>query len=278
VADPGALGLLAGTGRFPLDIVRAARARGERVVAVGIRDLADPALEAESDGFHWVYLGELQKLVDTFHAEGVKRAVVAGKIPKTVLYDPAALHLDARALGALQHLADRKDDSIQGALASELESDGFELLRQPDAAPELFAGEGVLGKYAPDAAQWADVAFAWPVARAVGAHDVGQSVVVRERAVIAVEAIECTDATIARAAQLAPGGGLIVVKLAKPGQDPRFDMPAIGVGTLEVMGEAEAVVLAFEAGHTVVLDRESVVREADALGIAVVGVAPEGPS
>ncbi len=275
---PGALGLLAGSGRFPVDILRAARARGERVVVVGLQGLAEPSLETEADAFTWIRVGQVQKLVDAFQAGGVSRAAVAGKIPKTVLYDPAALELDERAVAALKRLADRKDDSIQGALAGELEADGFLLLSQPEIAPELFAGEGPLGKHTPDEKQWADVAFGWPVARALGAWDVGQSVLVRERAVIAVEGIEGTDATIARAGELAPGGGLVVVKVAKPGQDPRFDMPAIGVATLEAMHAAGAALLAFEAGHTVVLDRARLVEEADARGIAVVGVAPEGPA
>jgi DUF1009 family protein len=278
VPAAGALGVLAGRGRFPLDIVRAARGRGERVVVVGLVNLADAGLEAEADALAWVHVGEVQKLVDAFLSQGVARAVVAGKIPKTVLYDPAALRLDARAVAALKRLADRKDDSIQGALAAELEADGISLMSQPDAAPDLFAGVGPLGRHAPDASGWADVAFGWPVARAMGAHDIGQSVVIRERAVIAVEAIEGTDAAIERAGALAPGGGLVIVKLAKPGQDPRFDMPAIGVGTLESMTRAGAGVLAFEAGRTVVLERDAVVAAADAAEIAVVGVPSEGPA
>jgi DUF1009 family protein len=278
VPSAGALGVLAGRGRFPLDIVRAARGRGERVAVVGLVGLADPGLEAEADSLAWVHVGEVQKLVDAFHAESVKRAVVAGKIPKTVLYDPAALRLDARAVAALQRLADRKDDSIQGALALELEADGIALMEQSAAAPDLFAGVGPLGRHAPDEAGWADVAFGWPVARAMGAHDIGQSVIIRERAVIAVEAIEGTDATIERAGALAPGGRLVVVKVAKPGQDPRFDMPAIGIGTLETMVRAGAGVLAFEAGRTVVLERDAVVAAADAAEIVVVGVPSEGPA
>ncbi len=272
------LGLFAGQGRFPLEVAREARRRGERVVAVGIRGGADPALEAHADVFEWVALGQLQRLVDVFAEQGVERAVVVGKIPKTHLYDPAALHLDERAMAALRRLGDRKDDSIQGALAGELEREGITLLHQPDAAPDLFAGAGPLGSVQPSAAQWADVAFGWAVARSLGEHDIGQCVVVRDRAVVAVEAIEGTDATIARAGQLAPGGGLVVVKVTKPGQDPRFDMPAMGLDTLKVLAAAGAGAIFFEAGRTVVLDRPSVVREADTQGIAVVGVPPEGPS
>lgn len=272
------LGLLAGQGRFPLEVAREARRRGERVVAVGIRDGADPALEAEVDVFEWAYLGQLQRLVDVFAEQGVERAVVVGKIPKAHLYDPAALHLDERAMGALRRLADRKDDSIQGALAGELEREGIALLLQPDAAPGLFAGPGPLGAVEPSAAQRADLAFGWSVARSLGEHDIGQSVVVRDCAVVAVEAIEGTDATIARAGQLVSGGGLVVVKVAKPGQDPRFDMPAIGPDTIKTLAAAGAGAIFFEAGRTVVLDQSSVRRDADAQGIAVVGVPPAGPT
>jgi hypothetical protein len=272
------LGLLAGQGRFPLEVVREARRRGERVVAVGIRGDADPALEAEADVFEWVHLGQLQRLVDVFAAEGVERAVVAGKIPKSRLYDPAALHLDERAISVLRRLADRKDDSIQSALAGELEREGITLLDQPDAAPSLFVGEGPVGSVEPSAAQRADLAFGWAVARSLGEHDIGQSVVVRDCAVVAVEAIEGTDATIARAGQLAPGGGLVVVKVAKPGQDPRFDMPAIGPDTIKALAAAGAGAIFFEAGCTVVLEQPGVIRDADAQGIAVVGVPPGGPS
>jgi DUF1009 family protein len=272
------LGLLAGQGTFPLEVAREARRRGERVVAVGIQGDADPALEAEAEVFEWVPLGQLQRLCDVFAEQGVERAVVVGKIPKTHLYDPAALQLDARALAALRRLADRKDDSIQGALAHELEREGVSLLRQSEAAPGLFAGAGPLGAVQPSEAQWRDAAFGWRVARALGEHDIGQSVVVRDGAVVAVEAIEGTDATLARAGELAPGGGLVVVKVTKPGQDPRFDMPAIGLDTMKALSAAGAAALFFEAGRTVVLDRDGLVAEADAQQIAVVGVPPEGPA
>jgi hypothetical protein len=144
-------------------------------------------------------------------------------------------------------------------------------------APELFAGPGPLGRLEPTVEQRGDIEFAWPIAKELGRLDIGQTVAVRDRAVLAVEAIEGTDATIARAGALAPSGGIVVVKVAKPDQDARFDMPAIGLDTLKALVEAKAAVLAFEAGRTVVLDRAELAREADAQGIAVVGVAPEGP-
>jgi DUF1009 family protein len=272
------LGLIAGRGRLPLEVLRSARARGERVVVVGIRGEADLALARETDACTWIHLGELERLIESLRAEGVSEAVMAGKVPKTRLYDPETLRLDARALAVLGRLADRRDDTILGALAGELESEGIRLRPQPEAVPELFAGLGPVGGVAPSEAQRADIAFGWPVARTLGGLDIGQTVVVRQRAVIAVEAIEGTDAAIARAGALAPEGDLVVVKVAKPDQDPRFDMPALGIDTLKALVAARAGALAFEAGRTVVLDREQLAREADAHGIAIFGVGPEGPA
>jgi hypothetical protein len=277
MAAAGALGLIAGRGRFPLEVARALRRRGERVAAVAFRNETDPALEAEVDALEWVYLGELGRLVETLRAAGARDAVMAGKIPKVRLYgDLGALRPDPRALALLARLADRRDDTILRAIAGELEAEGIRLRPQPEMAPDLFAGPGPLGHRALSAAEAADVAFGWPIAKALGGLDIGQTVAVRERAVLAVEAIEGTDATIARAGTLA-SGGIVVVKVAKPDQDLRFDMPAIGLDTLKALREARAAVLAFEAGRTVVLDRAELAREADAQGIAVVGVAPEGP-
>jgi hypothetical protein len=273
------LGLIAGRGRFPLDVVRAARRRGERVVAVGFAGEADPELAREAESFVWVHLGELDRLIESLRSMGAAEVVMAGKVPKTHLYgDRGALRPDARALAVLARLPDLRDDTILGAIAAELEVEGIRLRSQPEAVPELFAGPGPLGRLEPAAAQRADVAFGWPVAKAIGALDLGQTVVVRNRAVLAVEAIEGTDACIARAGALAPGGGLVVVKVAKPKQDPRFDMPAIGLDTLKALVAAGGSTLAFEAGRTVVLDRDALAREADAHGIAVLGIPAEGPS
>jgi len=268
------LGLIAGRGRFPLEVARAARARGESVVGVGFHGETDAALDCTR-----VHLGELGRLIEVLQQAGVRRAVMAGKVPKVHLYgDLESLRPDARALALLARLEDRSDDTILAAIADELATEGIELQDQSQAAPELFAPAGPLGARRPSVPVEADIAFAWPIAKALGGVDVGQTVVVRDRAVLAVEAIEGTDAAIARGAALAPGGGCVVVKVAKPGQDPRFDMPAIGLDTLAVLAEVKAAALAFEAGRTAVLDREELAREADARGIAVVGIPPDGPA
>jgi DUF1009 family protein len=271
------VGLIAGLGRFPLELARAARRRGHRLAAVGFDGLAEPALAAAVDVFEGLPLGQIERLLDVLRREGVRQVVLAGKVPKRVLYQAGGrLQPDARALALLRGLADRKDDSILLAVAELLEAEGFELLGQADLAPELLAPEGVLGSAAPTDAQRADVAFAWPVAKALGAVDVGPTVVVEGRAVLAVEAIEGTDEAIRRGCALGSGGAC-VVKVAKPGQDPRFDVPAVGLGTLRVLREGRAGLLAVEAGATLVLEREALVAEADAAGIALLGVAPEWP-
>ncbi len=265
------LGLIAGFGRFPVQLARAARRHGRAIAAVGIHGLVDPGLEAEVDAFTELRLGEVARLFATLREAGVRDVVFAGKVPKTLLARPEELHLDARALALLHGFADRKDDSILGALADAIEAEGFVLLPQLALAPELTATEGPVGGVEPTPAQLADAAFGWPVAKSLGELDVGQTVVVQDRAVLALEAIEGTDAAIARGCALGRPGAC-VVKVAKPRQDPRFDVPAVGPATLRSMAEGGAALLAVEAGATLLLERESLIAEADAAGIAVVGL------
>ena len=266
------VGLIAGLGRFPFEVARAVRRRGGSVVGVAIHELTDKDLERELDACHWVHLGELERLVSAFREVGVRDLVMAGKVPKTFLYEQAhALRPDASARAVLAGLRDRKDDSILGAVADFLERAGFRLRGQCELAPELLAESGPLGRHAPTPEQWEDVRFAWPIARSLGGLDVGQTVVVRRGAVMALEAMEGTDAAVRRGAALS-GPGCCVVKLAKPHQDPRFDVPTVGPGTLRVLVETRAALLAIEAGRTVVLERQGLVELADAAGVAVVGV------
>jgi DUF1009 family protein len=207
-------------------------------------------------------------MLEALRASGVREAVLAGRMPKALLYqDEARLRLDERAVEVLQGLADRSDDSILGALADLLLGEGIRLIAQAELVPELLPGPGVLGAVAPSDDQRADVAFGWPIARAIAGLDVGQTVVVKDCAVLAVEAVEGTDAAIRRAGEVASGG--CVVKVAKPRQDPRFDVPTVGLGTLEVLSESGASLLAFEAERTLVLDRADLTARADAAGIVV---------
>jgi DUF1009 family protein len=269
-SDSTALGLIAGRGRLPLDVARSARRSGRRVVAIAFHGQTDPQIDVDATQVTWLHLGEVGAAVEALRRGGVRQTVLAGKVPKSTLYgDPSALRLDARASDLIARLEDRRDDSLLASVASFLESEGFELLAQADLMPELVPGSGPLGRVEPSPAQRADVAFGWTVAKHLGALDIGQTVVVKDRAVLAVEAIEGTDAAIRRGGEICSGA--VVVKVAKPRQDPRFDVPTIGLDTLDALVDARASVLIFEAKQTLVLEREALAEGADAHGIAVVG-------
>jgi DUF1009 family protein len=247
------------------------------VAAVAFRKLSDPALESEVDALTWVHLGELERLLSVLREAGVEEVVMAGKVPKTLLWeDPAAFRPDPRALALLERLADRKDDSILGSVAEAIEEEGFPVRGQADLAPELWAPEGPIGGILLTEEQRRDIAFGWPIAKAIGNLDIGQTVVVRGCAVLALEAIEGTDAAIRRGCALGEKGAC-VVKVAKPKQDPRFDVPTVGPDTLATLVECGAGALAVEAGRTVILDRQAVARGADEHGISVVGIDDDRP-
>jgi hypothetical protein len=269
-----ALGLIAGSGSLPLEIARAARRRGRGVLALGFPGHTDARLEGEVPEVVWLSPGRVGAALEALRAGRVREAVLAGKLPKELLYqDPERLELDGLGREALGRLPDRRDGSLLSLVAETLHGRGIHLLPQAELVPELLPGEGPLGALRPTPAQSADIAFGWPVARALAGLDVGQVVVVKDRAVLAVEALEGTDAAIRRAGRLAPGA--VAVKVARPNQDPRFDLPVIGPGTLAALREARAGALAFEAGRTLVLERAALVQGADAAGIALLGVARE---
>lgn len=272
------VGLIAGLGRFPLEVARGARRNGHRVAAVALRHFSDPALEAEVDVFSQLYLGELNRLFAFFREAGVEKVVMVGKVPKTSLWkDPSAFRPDPRVIEVLGRLSDRKDDSILGAIAEELEAEGFPLIGQLDLAPELWAPEGVIGQIPPSDEQLRDIAFGWPIAKAIGDLDIGQTVVVRGGAVLAVEAIEGTDAAIRRGCALGEKGAT-VVKVAKPQQDLRFDVPTVGPDTLAILVECGVGAMALEAGRTVVLERETIAAAADEHGISMVAIDAARPA
>jgi DUF1009 family protein len=273
VSAAATLGLVAGLGRLPFEVARGARRAGRRVAAAAFVGFADPALAGEVDALRWLHVGELGALLDWLAAEAASEVVLAGLVPKQHLFSGSGLvRLDARAAALLAELGDRGDDAILRALAGALEDAGLRLASQAEFAPHLLAPEGPLGAIRPSAAQLDDVGFAWPLAKAIGRLDIGQTVVVRERTVLAVEAIEGTDAAIRRGGALGRGGAC-AVKVWKPGQDPRLDFPTIGPDTVETLREAGVALLAVEAGRTLVLEREAVVQRADAAAICVLGVA-----
>jgi DUF1009 family protein len=269
------LGLVAGSGRLPAEIAASARRRGWRVVAVALRELADPALERGVDALEWAYLGDFARMLGWLRDAGAADVGLAGKVPKAFLWERRdAVRPDARALAALASLGDRKDDSLLGMVVRVIEAEGLTVRSQLELAADLCAPAGVLGKVRLTPEQERDVAFGWPVAKTLGDLDVGQSVVVQGGAVLALEAVEGTDAAIERGCALADSRrGVVVVKVAKPKQDPRFDVPTIGLDTLRTLIKGGGGALAVEAGQTLVLEREALVAEADAHGIALVGVA-----
>lgn len=270
------LGLIAGEGAFPVEVARSAGQRGLRVACVALRGQADPRLEEHAWRVTWIHPGEVAVGIEAFRAAGVREAVMAGKVAKSLLYqDPEDLRLDRHAATLMDTLADRRDDTILSRAADFLEALGIRLLPQHAFTPELLVGEGVLTCKPLTPEQSADVAFGLPIAKAIGDLDIGQTVVVKDRAVLAVEAIEGTDEAIRRGGRIAAGA--CVVKVAKPGQDPRFDVPTVGPRTVAVLAEARVAVLAIEAGATVVLERETLVHEADAAGITVLAVDPGRP-
>jgi len=264
-----AIGLIAGGGQFPLLFAEAARKRGRRVVAIAHVNETLTELEDQADTTYWVKLGQLGKIISHFRREKVTEAVFAGTITKTRIFHDVLP--DFKGLTLWSKIDTRLDDAILRAVAASLEEEGIRVLASTCYLNHLFFPLGVLSRKKPSAEQMEDIRFGWTIARAVGALDIGQCVVVRERSVLAVEAIEGTDAAIRRGGELA-GSGAVVVKLKKPGQDFRFDLPATGAGTVETLAAVKGAVLAVEAGQSLLFDREAMVRTADRAGIVVVGL------
>jgi DUF1009 family protein len=266
------LALIAGDGDLPLEVARSAVSSGRRVLAIAFEGVTNPRLADEVGTLHWIGLGELEKLLAILAGEKVSEAVLAGKVSKQLLYgDLDSFRLDALATALLGQISDRKDDSILSALADLLERNGVRLVRQVEYCPHLIPGPGPLGIVRASQSQLADIDFGWSIAKAVGNLDIGQSIVVESRAVLAVEAIEGTDDAVRRGGKLGRGDSCLI-KVAKPGQDPRFDVPTIGLGTLETMIESNVSALAFEAHCTIILDREELTALADAKEIPLVGI------
>ena len=254
---------------MPKLIALDARGRGFHVVAVGLDPLADKTLSSCVDEIKWVNVGKLGKIIETLKRSGIREAVMAGKVPKTLLYK-GNITPDLRAVKLLFTLKDKSDDSILLAITRELEKDGITLLNTTDFCPDMLTPEGVLTEEGITDDERKDIVFGWKVAKEMGRLDIGQTVVIKDRAVMAVEAIEGTDEAIRRGGSLS-GEGAVVVKVSKPGQDMRFDVPVVGLSTLKAMVEVKARVLAVEANKSILLQRESLLREAGEAGISVVG-------
>lgn len=267
--DPEKIGIIAGSGQFPLLFIEAARKAGRKTVLLAHQnETSDEAAEA-ADEVKWVKLGQLGKLIKFFHECGVGETVFVGAITKTRIFRD--ILPDMKGLTLWNKIDVKQDDAILRAVAGVLEKEGVKVLESTLYLKHLLFPHGVLTKKKPNKNQCLDIEFGWKNARAIGAMDIGQCVVVRNCSVVAVEAIEGTDATIARGGALAKEK-VVVVKVRKPGQDFRFDLPATGIKTIETLAGVNGAVLAVEAGQSLLFDPDAMIRAADEAGIVVVGV------
>ncbi len=264
------LGIIAGNGRFPILVAKEAKKEDYRVVVCAIEQEAEPSLVDFSDAFRWMKIGEMKRLTNFFAAEGVHEAVMAGKVEKVRLFKEN-VRLDLDMMAILVKLKDHKDDSLLGGIADYLFKKGVTLQDSTFLLKHLMPGAGVLGKRSPSKAILENINFGFEMAKKISGADIGQTVVVKNKVVLAVEAIEGTDEAIKRGAELGRGK-IVVVKVAKPNQDMRFDVPAVGLKTLEGLIAARAEALAFEANKTLFIGQEIFVEKANRAGIVLYGI------
>jgi DUF1009 family protein len=264
------LGLIAGNGKFPVLLASCYKKRnGGRIAAVAFRGETSDEVEGLVDELEWVAVGQLGKVIKFFKNSGVSRAVMAGQIRPTRMFEK--LKIDLRGLKVLSGLKSRTADTIFSSVAEEMLKDGIQLLDSTSFLKDYLAKEGVLTRRQPSEQKLEDATFGVCIAKEIGRLDIGQTVVVKDKAIVAVEALEGTDETIRRGGRIA-GEGTVVVKTAKPSQDMRFDVPVIGVETIRALQEAKAALLAVEADKTLVLDEEEALKLADGGGICVMGL------
>ena len=265
------LGLIAGAGRFPILLANSyKKTAGNKIEAVGFYGETNPDLEKYVDRLTIIAVGQLGKLVNTLKSAGVKKAVMAGQIAPKRLYDSLqSLKFDIRGMKLFMSLPDKKADTIFGAVVRELEIEGIQLIDSTTFLADSLPKKGILTKRKPDEDQLRDIEFGSKIAVEMGGLDVGQTVIVKNLSTVAIEAIEGTDEAIRRAGKIA-GAGTVVVKMAKPKQDMRFDVPIVGMTTIETMKEPGAAVLAISEGKALILDMDEVIRKADEYGISIV--------
>jgi UDP-2,3-diacylglucosamine hydrolase len=260
-------GLIAGNGQFPFLVLEAAREQGIEMAVIAIREEASPELEKVAARLHWVSLGELSRTLELLHEEGVTRAVMAGQVKHNKIF--SSIRPDWKLAKLLLSLPLKNTDSLIGAVARVLESEGVQLVDSTSFLKPLVPDPGVLTRRSPDEHEAEDIAYGREIARQIAGLDLGQTVVIRDRACVAVEAMEGTDETIERAARLVDAAPLVVVKVSKPRQDMRFDVPVVGLKTVEVMRRCRVTALGMDAGRTLLFDRTRVIEDADAAGIAI---------
>ncbi len=272
------IGLIAGWGTFPVRVAQVLKAQGYQVYCMAIKDHADPQLAKICDDYRVFGMGRMGAQVRYLRKSGVTEATMAGKVFKTKIFERFHLIKHCPDLTFWRHFypifltktKDRKDDTLLLTVTSLYAAGGINFSPATQYAPELLVDQGTLTKSEPTKSQWKDIRFGWQTAKEMGRLDIGQSVIVKDQAVIAVEAIEGTDACIKRAGQLCKAGGFTLVKVAKPEQDMRFDVPTIGIGTVETLHAAGGKVIAVDAKKTILLDPEQTVARANALGVSIV--------
>jgi len=262
-------GLIAGAGRFPLIFAEEAKRQGKYLVVVALQGIASHEIEKIADRVYWQSVGQLQKLIDNFKAESITEVIMAGKIPKTILYSD--ISLDNRLKSIFSKINNNNDDSILLALVHEIESEGMKIQDSTTFLSKLLIPKGVITHGELLESEWQDVNYGFSIAKQIAGLDIGQTVVVKNKAVLAVEAIEGTDEAICRGGKLG-NGGVVVAKVSKPNQDKRFDMPVIGTDTINVMIKAGAKTLVVDAGKTIFLDKEKVIDMAQSKGLKIVAI------
>lgn len=265
-------GLIAGNGRFPFLVLEGARSQGIDMAVIAIKEEADPELEQRTQRLHWVSLGELSKTIDLLHQEGVKQAVMAGQVKHSKIF--SSIRPDWKLAKLLFALPRKNTDSLIGAVAKVLEDEGIHLVDSTLFLKPLVPDIGVLTRRSPSVDESADMVYGLNVARHIAGMDIGQTVVVSSQACVAVEAMEGTDETISRAARIAAGKALVVVKVSKPEQDMRFDVPVVGLPTIAAMKSAGATALAVDAQRTLLFDREALLAAANDANITIQAFAP----
>ena len=266
------IGIIAGGGKSPILAARSAKDRGYSVAAVAYQDETDPQIEEVVDQIQWLRLGQFGKLIKTLKGFNVQKALMIGTIKKRRMFKD--IRPDLRGLRLISKLSILHDDNILRAVADEIESEGIEIVGIREILPELIAPEGVLTERRPDKREMEDIRLGWKVAKELGRLDIGQCVVVNQKVVVAVEAIEGTDETIKRGGRLS-GRGAVVVKVCKPLQDHRFDLPTVGKDTIEIMKDAGASALSVEAGRTLIFDMDEMIAFANDSGISIISMKEE---
>jgi hypothetical protein len=271
-ASANGWGLIAGNGRFPFLVLEGARSQGIDMAVIALKEEASPELEQHAKRLHWVSLGELSRTIELMHREGVTQAVMAGQVKHNKIF--SAIRPDWKLAKLLFSLPRKNTDALIGAVAKVLEDEGIQLVDSTLFLKPLVPDVGVMTQRAPDAREAEDIAYGLSVGRHMAGMDIGQTVVISDKACVAVEAMEGTDETIARAARIANGKALVVVKVSKGKQDMRFDVPVVGLPTIQQMKSAGATALAVDAGRTLFFDKEPLIQLANEAGIAIEACEP----